>query len=97
MFIFFHKQKTPYEVRISDWSSDVCSSDLITEYSINWYTRFSLIYTSHHSAKESLHLISKNALPYVQSIRKIDPVCKTPASILKIGRASCRERVCQYA
>src|SRR3546814_4750561 len=25
---FFFKQKTPYEMRISDWSSDVCSSDL---------------------------------------------------------------------
>src|SRR3546814_5275019 len=28
MFIFFCKQKTAYEMRISDWSSDVCSSDL---------------------------------------------------------------------
>src|SRR3546814_8718875 len=28
MFFFF-KQKTAYEMRISDWSSDVCSSDLI--------------------------------------------------------------------
>src|SRR3546814_9675274 len=26
---FFFKQKTAYEMRISDWSSDVCSSDLI--------------------------------------------------------------------
>src|SRR3546814_4018166 len=29
MFFFFFKQKTAYEMRISDWSSDVCSSDLI--------------------------------------------------------------------
>src|SRR3546814_8858312 len=28
MFVFFFKQKTAYELRISDWSSDVCSSDL---------------------------------------------------------------------
>src|SRR3546814_8599331 len=28
--IFFFKQKTAYEMRISDWSSDVCSSDLLT-------------------------------------------------------------------
>src|SRR3546814_8388702 len=28
-FVFFFKQKTAYEMRISDWSSDVCSSDLI--------------------------------------------------------------------
>src|SRR3546814_10244818 len=29
MFFFFFKQKTAYEVRISDWISDVCSSDLL--------------------------------------------------------------------
>src|SRR3546814_1028607 len=28
LFLFFFKQKTAYEMRISDWSSDVCSSDL---------------------------------------------------------------------
>src|SRR3546814_3930711 len=28
IFLFFFKQKTAYEMRISDWSSDVCSSDL---------------------------------------------------------------------
>src|SRR3546814_9834919 len=28
MYFFFFKQKTAYEMRISDWSSDVCSSDL---------------------------------------------------------------------
>src|SRR3546814_19485872 len=28
MFLFIFKQKTAYELRISDWSSDVCSSDL---------------------------------------------------------------------
>src|SRR3546814_3896084 len=33
LFLFFFKQKTAYEMRISDWSSDVCSSDLDGE---NW-------------------------------------------------------------
>src|SRR3546814_13933362 len=28
-YFFFFKQKTAYEMRISDWSSDVCSSDLV--------------------------------------------------------------------
>src|SRR3546814_4974670 len=28
-YFFFCKQKTAYEIRISDWSSDVCSSDLV--------------------------------------------------------------------
>src|SRR3546814_10152055 len=31
VFFFFFKQKTAYEMRISDWSSDVCSSDLLKE------------------------------------------------------------------
>src|SRR3546814_10269807 len=29
LWLFFFKQKTAYEMRISDWSSDVCSSDLL--------------------------------------------------------------------
>src|SRR3546814_6965649 len=31
VYVFFFKQKTAYEMRISDWSSDVCSSDLRRE------------------------------------------------------------------
>src|SRR3546814_9797908 len=30
--VFFFKQKTAYEMRISDWSSDVCSSDLLQQH-----------------------------------------------------------------
>src|SRR3546814_3122121 len=33
-FFFFFKQKTAYEMRISDWSSDVCSSDLHGNHSL---------------------------------------------------------------
>src|SRR3546814_14484916 len=33
-FFFFFKQKTAYDMRISDWSSDVCSSDLKKRYSL---------------------------------------------------------------
>src|SRR3546814_6844103 len=32
VFVFFFKQKTAYEMRISDWSSDVCSSDLLVRH-----------------------------------------------------------------
>src|SRR3546814_4073948 len=35
MVFFFFKQKTAYEMRISDWSSDVCSSDLDAEHAIS--------------------------------------------------------------
>src|SRR3546814_1199749 len=33
---FFFKQRTAYEMRISDWSSDVCSSDLLLRYRQSW-------------------------------------------------------------
>src|SRR3546814_1918282 len=33
---FFFKQKTSYEVRISDWSSDVCSSDLTAQHFLDF-------------------------------------------------------------
>src|SRR3546814_18739809 len=35
MHVFFCKQKTAYDMRISDWSSDVCSSDLEQEAKIH--------------------------------------------------------------
>src|SRR3546814_7397956 len=37
---FFFKQKTAYEMRISDWSSDVCSSDLYWVLSLSWSPEF---------------------------------------------------------
>src|SRR3546814_136739 len=35
MVVFFFNQKTAYEMRISDWSSDVCSSDLLFDYHVD--------------------------------------------------------------
>src|SRR3546814_9894746 len=36
VFCFFFKQKAAYEMRISDWSSDVCSSDLVPPDHLRW-------------------------------------------------------------
>src|SRR6187549_4183827 len=35
-FFFFFKQKTAYEIGWCDWSSDVCSSDLVSTYATHW-------------------------------------------------------------
>src|SRR3546814_1702816 len=40
-FVFFFKQKTAYDMRISDWSSDVCSSDLLVFFNPSLRTRTS--------------------------------------------------------
>src|SRR3546814_13303357 len=45
--IFFIKQKTAYEMRISDWSSDVCSSDLLTKIA-DWDTTLALFQDEYH-------------------------------------------------
>src|SRR3546814_6328020 len=46
VLFFFFKQKTAYEMRISDWSSDVCSSDLERGHAINPRTSVSLPVTA---------------------------------------------------
>src|SRR3546814_3313993 len=46
MLFFFFKQKTAYEMRISDWSSDVCSSDLAFGFAIDLSSRVHQMYLS---------------------------------------------------
>src|SRR3546814_1904245 len=45
VLFFFFKQKTAYEMRISDWSSDVCSSDLRRSYCGNSRCRLASVVT----------------------------------------------------
>src|SRR3546814_1923664 len=71
---FFFKQKTAYEMRISDWSSDVCSSDL--------------------DAPAPGRRLADRAEPGQPAARPGRYGILRPRQ--QIGRASCRERVCQY-
>src|SRR3546814_13097574 len=81
-FIFCFKQKTADEMRISDWSSDVCSSDLgLFRPSRPDATPFTIV----------------NPPPNVTGAPHIGHALdNTLQDVLEIGRASCRERVCQY-
>src|SRR3546814_1200444 len=54
---FFFKQKTAYEVRISDWSSDVCSSDLKISNGLNAASIFRSF------QKEAPNIIGKMQIP----------------------------------
>src|SRR3546814_8718503 len=72
-FFLFFKHKTAYEMRISDWSSDVCSSDLF--------------------AGRGDRRASRSSRG-VQDPARVAGSVSTRAE--EIGRASCRERVCQY-
>src|SRR3546814_8104385 len=59
-FVFFFKQKTAYEMRISDWSSDVCSSDLIA-YVVNSCRTF--VKEAAANAGLTLHSVLPEGLP----------------------------------
>src|SRR3546814_7092606 len=88
VFFFFFKQKTAYVMRISDWSSGVCSSDLGERYYADGMRdlpedrRLAILAVCTLEWRSSL----ADALGYRFGFTWND----------KIGRASCRERVCQY-
>src|SRR3546814_16318543 len=81
------KQKTPYEMRISDWSSDVCSSDLRGRRAAFRPRRASFVRFRSFSSSEQLP-----PRP-VEHDFLAAPAARVDA---EIGRASCRDRVCQY-
>src|SRR3546814_7222887 len=91
------KQKTAYEMRISDWSSDVCSSDLISSCRSNLARK--LRASSGRGALRRGRRLH-TALDAQWHARGSDRRCGAAMGglhlCLKIGRASCRERVCQY-
>src|SRR3546814_1338089 len=95
---FFFKQKTAYEMRISDWSSDVCSSDLYVDYRTGKLVKSASAYEHpqpHACFIQSVHddLVNENGIMdlWVREARLFKYGSGT-----EIGRASCRERVCQY-
>src|SRR3546814_6460015 len=95
---FFFKQKTAYEMRISDWSSDVCSSDLGSIMS----RRGSLSIDDEGTPTRENVLIEDGILKgYMQDrlnarLMGVEPTGNGRRESYEIGRASCRERVCKY-
>src|SRR3546814_1003144 len=89
---FFFKQKTAYEMRISDWSSDVCSSDLGN-------ATFDIGASPVRTFVIAQRVVERRA-------QSRDPLARTDHAVARdaaetahdpqIGRASCRESVCQY-
>src|SRR3546814_3055360 len=115
-FFFFFKQKTAYEMRISDWSSDVCSSDLrqrlaampmvevpdeVVAWLVKHFTRNIrelegalnklLAYAALTGVRVDLALAEDRLAENVRCARPRITIDET-----QNGRASCRERVCQY-
>src|SRR3546814_13159697 len=114
LFVFFFKQKTAYEMRISDWSSDVCSSDLfhrvgalVTTLVLLALVIFLLRQRAALWRRAGLAVFAALVLQVTLGISIVHfqlPLLLAAAHNLgaetllgtKIGRASCRERGCQY-
>src|SRR3546814_8962996 len=102
---FFFKQKTAYEMRISDWSSDVCSSDLLFEkftpenvvpaalYLVSEDAPTNMIVGAGAGAFHAAYVTMTPGIALPESERTPEGVA---AAWEKIGSASCRDRVCQY-
>src|SRR3546814_1496148 len=134
MMFFFFKQKTAYEMRISDWSSDVCSSDLeqrthhdierlrrslrqqnmvrinvlsifaqpLRDMLAQWHIAERVAITRNLHRGHARQLMQRLAHPcFVEPFGRHPPATgldrnRMIGENIAIGRASCRERVCQY-
>src|SRR3546814_3750992 len=100
--LFFFKQKTAYEMRISDWSSDVCSSDLVVD-QLDHLRGFGVRDTNdgaRQAAEErccGVRALGGEAADDLRQNGKLSQGVpfKRPLGA-QIGRAACRDRVCQY-
>src|SRR3546814_6093732 len=100
---FFCKQKTAYELRSSDWSSDVCSSDLHPHvgFKVVLDAYIAIDAATQATGNEILLLAGNHDLPrnleVVGAFEMLEALLDGhPKVTTEIGRASCRERVCQY-
>src|SRR3546814_8444416 len=115
MFLcFVFKQKTAYELLISDWSSDVCFSDLMFPQKLIESTEINGCVNDPKNrlakkldGEDAKTILNKaNPTRFVNANTSSNNASKAvvvflvgplkPAEPAEIGRASCRERVCQY-
>src|SRR3546814_1063955 len=91
--VFFFKQKTAYEMRISDWSSDVCSSDLAGRLMADEEPRIRALRDRLLAGLQRIPDLYVNGSMTQRVAHNLNV---SVAHIEEIGRASWRERVCQY-
>src|SRR3546814_8386156 len=101
LVFFFFKQKTAYEMRISDWSSDVCSFDLDPGTAI--HTEAFAVFAASPLGDAAV-VDGAKAMAWTIADLWLRPGLLEEVTAehrerlaAPLGRESCRERVCQYA
>src|SRR3546814_19823722 len=108
---FFFKQKTAYEMRISDWSSDVCSSDLRPSDATSDSVPKAVLALPVALVESAILPTATLFAPVVLFVKAAEPIAvfvppvvlsahaDSPIAVLfhpeERGMASCRDRVCQ--
>src|SRR3546814_19828192 len=98
-YFFFSNEKTEYRLRMSDWSSDVCSSDLRSPRRESPFHRAGIGADQHDGvgAVQSFgHRLTQrsggNDAAVAEAVAAVDD---DERKVLENGSAACRERVCQ--
>src|SRR3546814_13536775 len=105
--MYFCKQKTAYEMRISDWSSDVCSSDLTRDRRHRRRRFLEESQSAGRAGRMTAAGVETIDYPFVRlafygalaTITLNDPErlnAMGDEMAEELGRATCRDRVCQY-
>src|SRR3546814_2107053 len=92
--LFLLKQKTAYEVRISDWSSDVCTADLIAGVDAILGQRLGAGGIFGQQLVPDVVEVADQRHVETLAVEQIPDAGHRLGG--QIGRASCRARVCQY-
>src|SRR3546814_9044586 len=97
-YVFFFKQKTAYDMRISDWISDVCSSDLRAVAAMRLPSGPDIAATYRLIDWASIGFLAAVAAAFAaRAVRlAIERRSRDATVRYEIGRAPCRDRVCQF-
>src|SRR3546814_8350851 len=100
VFFFFFKQKTAYEMRISDWSSDVCSFDLADQARQDAADAKARLDDLEQDQQAKQAAVRGQMAEAQRQADEADASTATMQAqlqqVIEIGRASRRDRVCQY-
>src|SRR3546814_1853893 len=88
--VFVFKQKTAYEMRISDWSSDVCSSDLNSARTLIFLFTLAILATLNHACHCPFHFTACARFPGADIPSSTQPAARNVSPLSQGMRWQCQ-------